>query len=511
MTIDPVSTVGAYMQRLAQCKASFIGWTQRYVYIEDRDQVSDPESPGIARRFEMWPAQQQVAREFALAMRIIILKARQLGITWEVLAFALWNMLFFPGFSVVALTWREEPEAKELVRRLKFILRNLPKWMIMEAKNAPPGYSGPTWVAQSLKLEITHPGQEPSTFQTMASSPDSGASLTASLLIFDEWALHKSAEALWTSAYPTINRPTGGQFIGLSTGRRGTLFDTVWDKATAGQNEFKAIFLPWWSDPRRTLEWYARTKSDMPNESVAKREYPEIPEDAFAVGEGAGFPEWQRTVHVRFPHEWYPPPNWRLFRSFDPGGFNGRGCCKWYALSPSGIAVGYREFYPTLLTDEQQAQRIAAMSKAPDGSSERIAYTVADTSAWTKHGDTGISTAEIFAKHGVPLTKATKDRVNGWKRLHSWLRPFIHDAEGNPWPRLMFTEACVNTIRTYPALEVDKSDPNDINTHQEDHPQDVDRYFVMSRPAPGQTDQERRQSEQERAAAIEPLQPSTGY
>jgi hypothetical protein len=86
----------------------------------------------------------------------------------------------------------------------------------------------------------------------MAATQDAGRSFTANLVILDEWAFQQYAEEIYTSAYPTINRLGSGQVIGLSTAKRLTFYETMWKAAEAGKNKFKAIFLPWWTDPAGT-------------------------------------------------------------------------------------------------------------------------------------------------------------------------------------------------------------------------------------------------------------------
>jgi len=94
-------------------------------------------------------------------------------------------------------------------------------WMAQEKKFTEPGFAGPIWEATTLTVTIHHPNGEPSTFKAETSGPDSGRSFTANLVILDEWAFQQFAEEIWAASYPTINRPTGGQVIGLSTNKIG--------------------------------------------------------------------------------------------------------------------------------------------------------------------------------------------------------------------------------------------------------------------------------------------------
>jgi len=444
-------------------------------FISQAVKIEDKDMPGVVIPFKMWPDQKFVLDIFLNLRLIIVLKARQLGLTWLALAYIAWKMLFNPGFSVSALS-RTENEAEELSRRLGFIFRHLPDWLCVEGKKEHPYL--PVYVPFTTSLELIHPAGEPSTFTSFTSSPNAGRSFTASLVLLDEWAFQQWAEEIWTAAYPTVNRPTGGQVIGLSTGRIGTLFEKIWNGAVRQENGFYPIFLPWNADPRRTLEWREQTKKDLPN--TYKAEYPETAEEAFTVGKGAFFPEWNPELHIIPVPGWYPPKYCQLYGAYDAG-FGSRACFKWYAVFPDGRAVCYREYYPQHVTDPEQAKEILRLSKNPAGEQEDLIDIVADPSCWNKQSGTGESTAEIFANYGLYMRKADNDLSNGWRRLHQWLMP-IKDSQGNYIPSLRFTYACPNTIRTYPACEQSKTNPEDISSSSEHHPQDVDRYFCMSRP-----------------------------
>lgn len=447
-------------------------------FIEENLSIEDRDTPGVVIPFKLWEGQKESLELMFRERLIIILKARQLGFTWLSLAYALTKMLFTPGFLTVGLSKREDPDAKELVRKMKFMLRHIPDWIIREKGDKDSkGWKGMKWYDTSLTITIEHPDDEPSVFQSMTSSPESGRSFTANLVVLDEWAFQEYARDIWDAAYPTINRPTGGQVIGLSTAKRGTLFEEVWKQAYAGENNFAPIFLPWYTDPRRTQEWYEQAKIDLPNSY--KREYPNNPEEAFSVGAGAFFPEWDLDVHVLPERGWYPPEYCQLYGAYDSG-YGSRACFKWYAVFPDGRTVCYREYYPHQITDDVQVEHIVKMSKDLKGNPERLKMVYADPSCWNKQSGSGQSTAEVFLRGGVRMVPADNDLSNGWRRLHQWLKPRGEDKT----PLLRFTWNCPNTIKTYPSCEQSKTNPEDISKTSEHHPQDVDRYFVMGRPRP---------------------------
>ena len=195
---------------------------EKFVKIEDMDAVEMGGEKATA--FKLWDGQVGALESFMNNRLNIVLKARQLGLTWLALALIVWYMVYFPGYSVVALSKTETPDAKELVRRVEFILSNLPKWMITQNVKENAGYKGLKWESTVLTVTILHKPYA-STFTSLSAGPDSGRSFTANLVLLDEWAFQQWAKTIWSAAYPTINRPSGGRVIGLSTAKRMTLFE----------------------------------------------------------------------------------------------------------------------------------------------------------------------------------------------------------------------------------------------------------------------------------------------
>jgi phage terminase large subunit len=187
---------------------------------------------------------------------------------------------------------------------------------------------------------------------------------------------------------------------------------------------------------------------------------------------GQYFAEWRRTKHVVVRSI---PSSAVWIRAVD-GGFVQPAAILWIALF-DGHAYVRHEWTPTRVLNSDQAKGIVARTQTYG--ILRIKYTVADTSLWTPEADTGESAAETFARHGVRLIQANKDRVNGWKRLREWLGPA---PDGTPW--LQVHPDCAYLARTLPALISDDTRPEDVDTDGEDHAADALRYFVMSRPAP---------------------------
>ena len=115
-------------------------FVRTYCHIEDKD------AEEIIQPFALWPAQEEALDTIHAARLSIILKARQLGMTWLVLCYAALMMIACRGYTAIALS-RTEEEAKELVRRLGVVLKHMPEFVRQEA------WSGATYKVTALSVE----------------------------------------------------------------------------------------------------------------------------------------------------------------------------------------------------------------------------------------------------------------------------------------------------------------------------------------------------------------------
>ena len=450
-------------RRRAVCRKSVFAFIDLCVRIEDVDSV------GAETTFELWDGQRQALQAFQTNRLMIVLKARQLGLTWLALAYVLWKMIFNVGYTVVGLS-KGEDEAKELVRRLTFMLERAPKWLIRYYKDAPKDWTGPTWEDQTLNLKIHHgEGKAPSRFLAEAAAKDSGRSFTANMVLIDEWALQQWAYEIWQAAYPTINRPTGGQVIGISTAKPGTLFHDLWKGAP--DNGFTRVFLSWDTDPRRDMDWYEATKKALPRSYRA--EYPNTAEEAWSVGVDRFFTTFDPAYHVYDPEEIDPTDSGQLITGMD-WGYSSPFCVLWGAVDFDGRIWIYRELYDKQRTAGQVAQTMLEIEQAFD---EHINYRVGDH-VWDNRGSSGPSVGEEFATYGVVWDKADKSRVQGWHQVHKRLEP-MSDGE---LPGVMISKECPNLIRQFIEILQAKTNPEDVDTKMEDHALDALRYLLFSRP-----------------------------
>jgi PBSX family phage terminase large subunit len=196
--------------------------------------------------------------------------------------------------------------------------------------------------------------------------------------------------------------------------------------------------------------------------------------------EGQFFSEFSRAVHVIEPFD--IPSEWKRFRMMDEG-YNDPYVCLWAALDHVGNCYIYREFIKSRLLSSEQAAKTNELTYG-----EKIDYSVGDTSFWNKGKTDGEAPYEVFIKHGIAMIQATKERVNGWKRVREWLHVFddTDPVTGETFKnaRLKIFKNCKGLIESIPAMIIDDTNPEDIEDHTLDHAPDALRYGLMSRPSP---------------------------
>ena len=457
-------------------------------FIDTYGYVQDPDSEGGISPFKLWPEQKRALKEIQAHRLNIVLKARQLGLTWLCLWYALWCMLKNSGFVVVALSRRDE-DSKELVSRLAFSLKQLPKWLVIEGKEPIPGYDGLVWSSTAHEIVIHRTGGEKSRFIAMPAAQDSGRSFTAALVILDEWAFQQWAEEIWTAAYPTINRPTGGKVIGLSTAKRLTLFHEIWEKAL--DFGFHRTFLSWRADPRRTDDWYEQTKKALASGQKYLQEYPATPEEAFSAGEGTALAEFSRDIHVCEPFE--IPKHWRRWMSGD-NGYTDPFCWYWMAVSEDGQVFIYREYSRDYDDDKvyysDQAARVMELSTYTDIEDgepvkkyEKIDYIVCGMDAWsTHHRDrSGKSLIDYYQEGGIKygFIKPVTDRKLRLATWHEYLKPYEgHD--GKLTAKVQIFSTCKHLINSLPDLLLDDKNPEVVADCDIDHWYDGAGYGLIA-------------------------------
>lgn len=189
------------------------------------------------------------------------------------------------------------------------------------------------------------------------------------------------------------------------------------------------------------------------------------------VAEGAAFTEFSPPVHVVIPFE--IPLHWQRIKGIDYG-YASESCCVWGAVDPSdGTLIIYRELYRKGMTGEELAMMLTNMEVSDPMSISGVL----DTACWSRTGHTGPTIAEALIRAGHKLRPADKNRIAGKIQIHEYLK-----LQQSGRPRLQIFNTCPNLIRELQSIPLDKSNPEDVDTHASDHAYDALRYLIMSRP-----------------------------
>jgi len=231
-----------------------------------------------------WPNVVSLARDLDAGTSLILLKSRQLWISWECAAFALWiamirsqNVLMFSQGQIYS--W-------ELLRKARFIYERLPRELQL-----------PLLTENKDELHFKRGGR----IYSFPSTRDAGRGFTGGLVLVDEAAFHPYAQDNYRAYRNTM--ADGGQLVMVSTanGPHG-FFHSMYENAKRGANEYAHRFYPWNSRPDRDNAWYRREERAFEG-FVAdfRRENPATDDEAFTTLSGLVYQDWDARVHVAPP------------------------------------------------------------------------------------------------------------------------------------------------------------------------------------------------------------------
>jgi len=190
--------------------------------------------------FKLYPYQRGVLWSFIKERFNIILKFRQAGITELIALFCLWYAMFHSNKTINIISIKDTV-AKKVLRKIKFMYRNLPEYMKVDIINGRRKDLG-----TGSEMEFANG----SMITSIPTTEEAGRSESLSLLVIDEAAIIRWADQIWAAAFPTLS--TGGRAILNSTPYGiGNFFHKKWVEACSGGNEFTPIRLKWRMHPDR--------------------------------------------------------------------------------------------------------------------------------------------------------------------------------------------------------------------------------------------------------------------
>lgn len=228
-----------------------------------------------------WYWQRKVLDDWIGNVKSLVLKARQLGITWLAAGLGLWTVLYKPGSRVLVISINEE-EASKVVNRLWDMFESLPPHL----RNGVTVLKPTRGSRPNLHIELRHRDGRISSVIGLPSTKKAGHGETAALVILDEYARHEYARESWKAVLPTMSH--GGKILAISTANgvsneqtgEGNFYHHLYVNSEA--YDIKESFLAWDLHPDRDEEWYQRIAMAMPATDRAEQ-FPLTPEEAFIL------------------------------------------------------------------------------------------------------------------------------------------------------------------------------------------------------------------------------------
>ena len=222
-------------------------------------------------KFTLYPYQRSVLWNFLNERFTIILKFRQAGLTELISMFCLWYAMFHSNKNINIISIKDIV-AKKVLRKIKYMYRNLPAHLRVEVVN---GRSKDIGTASELEFA------NGSLISSIPTTEEAGRSEALSLLVIDEAAIVRWADTIWAAAFPTLS--TGGRAILNSTPYGvGNFFHRQWVEACSNMeeaNRFVPIRLKWQMHPERGENgdptkkfpfWYNEMKAHLGNRRTAQ-------------------------------------------------------------------------------------------------------------------------------------------------------------------------------------------------------------------------------------------------
>jgi hypothetical protein len=167
-------------------------------------------------------------------VRIIILKARQLGVSTYVAARLFHRTIFNPGLRTI-IVGHERRASSNLFQIVKRFYDSLPEDL------RPP-------VAASNAEELIFDKIDSGYIVSVATNEGAGRSATAQNLHASEAAFWPDLPVQMAALIQTVPDLDGTEIIIESTANGYNDFHTLWRKAETGESEFFPVFLPWTLD-----------------------------------------------------------------------------------------------------------------------------------------------------------------------------------------------------------------------------------------------------------------------
>lgn len=402
-----------------------------------------------------WPYVRDLADKLTHEERVVVVKSRQMMVTWLGCAWLLHRALTGgPGIHVVLS--KEERSAKELIERIRILLDGLPEEWLEE------------WTVSAkstITLTNTTSGNA-SRIVSLPAAPHAVRGLSPRTLFWDEMAFTPNDEDIWTAVKPAVD--SGGWFLGVSTpnGPNGVFYRLAHD--TSGK--FTLHHLGYQQHPDRdNEEWQTRARAGLSEERWRREQ-----ELSFEGAEGRVYDQFSRSLHLVKPtFRAGTRKGSRFYRGIDFG--YRRPAVIWAEEKRDGELIVFDNLLGDRWPLEDLLERIRAVDKRHHLEERDFTWTAVDP-AGRATSDFGLSPWSALEEAGLKLKTRTSQIAWGLERVRSLL------LDANREVRLRIHPRCEELILSFDGYMWDSEEDQPKKDGEHDHLMDALRYLVINLP-----------------------------
>jgi hypothetical protein len=241
----------------------------------------------------LWDHQSEIVDAILERDKVLVIKARQLGVSWVIALIALWWLLAKPGQTVVLISIGER-EAISLMDKVRSLYLSLPASIRRDF---------PVVDDQQMLFSIDHSSGK-SKAMSLPSSSTAGRGETIHLLIGDERPAWPKADDQEASLFPAA--ADSGRILLVGTGNG---MDAIYDRWMASpENGWHPIFVGALARPGRTIEWVREQREALGD--LGPQEFPLDISEAFLASGRCAFD--RESLDLLLRHSVMPD----MFRGF---------------------------------------------------------------------------------------------------------------------------------------------------------------------------------------------------
>ncbi len=229
-------TVAEQADEYARCLVNPIYFIETYLTVFDQTKGE----AGEIVPFKLFEFQKLLIKSYIKNKQNIANKYRQAGVSTTTCAYIAWYVMFNENRYAAVVADKLETARDELLSDIIDFIECCPKYLKPKVASKDTAHH----------KKYTNNSQIKAFAATKLRGP------TPTLIFWDETAWTEKGDVFWTSAQPSV-RSTGGRAIFVSTPNGlDAVFYATFDKATRGENDFKAVELWWYNDPRYGKDLY---------------------------------------------------------------------------------------------------------------------------------------------------------------------------------------------------------------------------------------------------------------